>query len=138
MENAWGENARTPHVSRARHPAAADGFVIYDIGEAGRTFWTVHWSNVETGTSRATGSSSGEDAELFDTTESFNIRFACPRGHPPPDHLLHAGGHTESGEGEGAARAAELNEIPADLVHEERVAVRLTVEASHEPRPGRR
>jgi peptidoglycan hydrolase-like protein with peptidoglycan-binding domain len=46
-----------------------DGFVTYDIGGAGRTFWQIHWSNVETGTSRATGSLFGDDAARFDVAD---------------------------------------------------------------------
>jgi peptidoglycan hydrolase-like protein with peptidoglycan-binding domain len=47
-----------------------DGFVIYDIGGSGRTFWTVHWSNVDEGTSRGVGSLSGDDAGLFDVADN--------------------------------------------------------------------
>src|SRR5262245_54423680 len=44
-----------------------DGFVIYDIGGTGQTFWTVHWTNLEAGPSQAVGSLQGADAEFFDT-----------------------------------------------------------------------
>jgi len=47
-----------------------DGFVIYDIGGTGRAFWTIHWSNVDEGTSRGVGSLSGDDAGLFDVADN--------------------------------------------------------------------
>jgi peptidoglycan hydrolase-like protein with peptidoglycan-binding domain len=46
-----------------------DGFVIYDIGGIGQTFWTIHWSNVDEGISRAAGTLSGNNTNLFDVAD---------------------------------------------------------------------